>query len=93
MGLFGIDFGGITDVFSTPFNAIKDIGGKAYDMVNNNMNRLNRVADAGTRVVDGAASAVEGIGSFLSGNSNILLYIGVIAVGIVIVPKLVDKFM
>ena len=45
--------------------------------------------------LDGAGSIAEGISNILSGNSNILWYlgIGIVAVGtaFVVIPKLVDK--
>jgi hypothetical protein len=93
MGFFDDLGNGIKDTFSGAYDRMKGIGEKGYNMVNNNLNRMDRIGAAGERIVDGAANVAEGIGSFLSGNSNILLYIGVIAIGVVVVPKLVDKFM
>jgi len=56
------------------------------------LKKADKVVD---KSLDGARSIAEGISNILSGNSNILLYLGlgIVAVGtaFVVIPKLVDK--
>jgi hypothetical protein len=56
------------------------------------LKKADKVVD---KSLDGAGSIAEGISNILSGNSNILLYLGlgVVAVGtaFIVIPKLVDK--
>jgi hypothetical protein len=87
--------GGVwNSVLSPVYNGVvKPIGSRAIGIVNGNLNRMDHLADAGTRVVDAAGNVAEGLGSFLSGNSNILLYIAVAGIAIVVVPKIIDKVM
>ena len=56
------------------------------------LKKADKVVD---KSLDGAGSIAEGLSDLLSGNSNILWYlgIGIVAVGtaFVVIPKLVDK--
>ena len=56
------------------------------------LKKADKVVD---KSLDGAGSIAEGLSDILSGNSNILLYLGlgIVAVGtaFIVIPKLVDK--
>ena len=56
------------------------------------LKKIDKVAD---KSLDGAGSIAEGISDLLSGNSNMLMYLGlgIVAIGTayVVIPKLVDK--
>ena len=58
----------------------------------NKLKKADKVVD---KSLDGAGSIAEGLADILSGNSNILLYLGlgVVAIGtaFIVIPKLVDK--
>ena len=79
-------------------SVLKPIGEKAWGYGQSMLNRfdnINHVADvavgAAGNIVQGAGNAAQGIGSFLGGQSNILLYIGIGAAALLILPELVDK--
>ncbi len=52
---------------------------------------VDHAADTADRVVDGAGKAAQGLGDLLSGNSSILMYLGIGLVAVVVLPKLIDR--
>ena len=74
-------FNDFADGFSMPFKW-------GYEK----LKKVDKVAD---KSLDGAGSIAEGISDLLSGNSNMLMYLGlgIVAIGtaFVVIPKLVDK--
>ena len=81
MGGFGGFMSDFAEGFSMPFKW-------GYEK----LKKVDKVAD---KSLDSAGSVAEGLSDLLSGNSNILLYLGlgVVAVGtaFIVIPKLVDK--
>lgn len=73
----------------------KDGFSKPYVWVYNKFQKVDktadRVADTADRVVDGAGKAAQGLGDLLSGNSNILVYLGIGLVAVVVIPKVLDR--
>ena len=52
---------------------------------------VDHAADAADRVVDAGGKAAQGLGDLLSGNSNVLVYLGIGIVALAVVPKLIDR--
>jgi len=52
------------------------------------LKKVDKVAD---KSLDGAGSIAEGISDILSGNSNVLIYLGIGVVAVVALPKILDK--
>lgn len=73
----------------------KDGFSKPYVWVYNKFQKADRtadrVADTADRVVDNAGKAADGLGNLLSGNSSILMYLGIGIVAVVVLPKLIDR--
>ena len=57
------------------------------------LNRFNRFGDAATNAAEGIGKGVQGLGDILSGNSNILLYAGLALVGVLVLPKVLDRIL
>lgn len=70
---------------------IKPIGQKGIDIVTGNLNRIDKLTGAADKAIDSAGKAAEGIGNFLSGDSNFLLYLGVGAAALLVLPKIIDR--
>jgi hypothetical protein len=51
----------------------------------------DKILDAAGHAATGLGGAIEGLGSLLSGNSNILLYLGLGIVGVIVLPKVLEK--
>ena len=70
-------FNDFADGFSMPFKW-------GYEK----LKKVDKVAD---KSLDGAGSIAEGISDILSGNSNVLIYLGIGVVAVVALPKILDK--
>jgi len=96
-------FGSVKDAFSGAFSSVKDaatstwnsalkpIGQAGYNMVQKNLSRLDNLGNTADKLVGGVGNAADGLGNLLAGNSNILVYLGIGALALVVVPKLIDK--
>jgi len=62
-------------------------------VIDPSLNNFNRLSGAAVNIAEGAGKGVQGLGDILSGNSNILLYAGLAIVGILVVPKLLDRIL
>ena len=85
-------FSSVKDVATSTWNsALKPIGQAGYNMVQKNLSRLDNLGNTADKLVGGVGNAADGLGSLLSGQSNILVYLGIEALALVVVPKLIDK--
>lgn len=72
------------DGLKMPFQAVYN----KFDKVDR---ASDRALDAGGKALDGAGNALEGLGNLLGGNSNILAYLGIGLVGVIVLPKIIDR--
>ena len=96
-------FGSVKDAFSGAFNSVKDAGGSLYNsvlkpigqrglsMIDKNLGRLDNLGNTADKLVGGVGNVAEGLGSLLSGQSNVLVYLGIGALALMVVPKIIDK--
>ena len=101
--IFGDVFGGIKDIGGSIFGGIKDIGGglfngvlkpigeKAWGLAQGALNRVDKLSNLGDKVIDGAGNVASGIGSLF--NSSWILPIALAGVGVLVLPKIIDKYM
>ena len=66
---------------------IKPVVNKYVQLINNNMKRFERVADAGTKAAEGAGDAAAGLGSFLSNPLGIMAA----GAGIIVVTSMIKN--
>lgn len=98
-GFFDDVFDGIKSAGSAVYGSVlKPAGERAWGMGQSMLNRFDKiqgigdnVITAGGQLVQGAGNAAEGIGNFLGGNSNILLYVALIAGAAIVLPRILDR--
>jgi len=73
--------------FKQPFEFVYDHGVKP------GLGLLDKATGTAGKLLDAGGNVATGLGDLLSGNSNILLYIGLGIVGVVVLPVLLDKFL
>ena len=96
-------FGSVKNAFSGAFSSVKDAGGSLYNsvlkpigqrglsMIDKNLGRLDNLGNTADKLVGGVGNVAEGLGSLLSGQSNVLVYLGIGALALMVVPKIIDK--
>jgi hypothetical protein len=72
---------------------IEPVGSKAWSFASHSLDRLDQFGNAATNAAEGIGKGIGGLGDILSGNSNILLYAGLGIVGIIVLPKLIDRIL
>lgn len=70
---------------------LKPVGEKVWGVASNSLDRVDQLGNAAVNVADGIGKGAQGLGDLLSGNSNILLYAGIALVGVLVLPKLIDR--
>ena len=70
---------------------LKPVGTKVWDTASHSLDRIDRIGNAATNAAEGVGKGVQGLGDILSGNSNLLVYAGLALVGIMVLPKVIDK--
>ena len=72
-------------------SVIKPVATLAWDRAKSTLGRFDKINDAVVNVAQGAGTAAVGIGDFLGGKSNFLMYAGVALVGVLVLPKILDR--
>jgi hypothetical protein len=91
-GLKSVGEGIYNGALKPAFNSvIKPVATAVWDRAKSTLGRFDKVNDAAVNVAQGAGTAAVGIGDFLGGKSNFLMYAGVALVGVLILPKVLDR--
>jgi len=100
MGFFDSVWGGIKGAATSVYDhalkpvyssVLKPIGEMGINRVKTLMGTGDKMIGAAGNVATGVGNTAVGLGDILSGNSNIMVYLGLGIVGVIVVSKLMDK--
>jgi hypothetical protein len=72
---------------------LEPVGSKVWGVASNSLDNINRINGAVVGAAEGVGKGVQGLGDILSGNSNFLMYAGIALVGILVLPKIIDRIL
>jgi len=72
---------------------IEPVGSKLWNVGSHSLDRIDQLGGAAVNVAEGIGKGAQGLGDILAGNSNILFYAGLALVGVIVLPKILDKIL